>query len=114
MALLASACSPGAETAPEVPGFLLGRWRTTEPRYADRYFEIRPRTIAFGTGEGDEEVHAILEIDRAREGENVLFTIRHLNEQGQPYSFAFYYDEARDGSIRFKNQSAFEWVRRRR
>ena len=38
----------------DVPDHLLGVWVTPEPTYQDRYLEISPVTITFGTGSGTE------------------------------------------------------------
>jgi hypothetical protein len=104
-------CESQKETT--VPDHLLGVWKTTHPKYADRYFEIRNDAIIFGHGGENFELHALADIDRSRDGESTLYTLTHLNHHGQRFSFAFYYDPTNDGVIRFKNQKEISWTKER-
>jgi hypothetical protein len=110
-ALLAILFGCQSEKDSAVPEHLLGRWTTPHPKYADRYFEIRNDAIIFGHGGENFEVHALADIDQSRQEESILYTIIHLNHEGQRFTFAFYYDPAHNGVIRFKNQREIPWTK---
>lgn len=113
MALLATLAACQAQKENSVPDHLLGVWSTSAPRYADRYIEIRNDMIIFGTGGDAFELHVLAELNEAREGEAILYTISHLNHFGQPYTLSFYYEPTSDGIIRFKNQREIAWTKER-
>jgi hypothetical protein len=113
MALLATLAACQAQKENSVPDHLLGVWSTSAPRYADRYIEIRNDMIIFGTGGDAFELHVLAELNEAREGEAILYTITHLNHFGQPYTLSFYYEPTSDGIIRFKNQREIAWTKER-
>lgn len=94
-----------------VPEHLLGVWKTTHPKYADRYFEIRKDVVIFGQGEGKSEFHAIASVDQSAEGKSTLYTITHVSHDGQRFTFAFYYYPDDHKALRFKNQKDIEWTR---
>ena len=97
-----------------VPEHLLGVWKTTHPKYADRYFEIRKDVIIFGQGEGKSEFHAIASVDQSAEGKSTLYTITHISHDGQRFTFAFSYLPDDNGALRFKNQKDITWMRERK
>ena len=100
------ACHTGKNTT--VPDDLVGIWRTSAPKYADRFFEITKDSIIFAIGEGNADIHPIEDIDEIREEKNILYTISYLIE-GQQNRFSFHYDPTNDGVIRFKNQIQYAW-----
>jgi hypothetical protein len=112
-ALLAALTGCQSEQDATVPEHLLGVWTTPHPKYADRYFEIRNDAMIFGHGGENFEVHALADVDQSREEGSILYTITHLNHDGQRLTFAFYYDPATK-AIRFKNQKAIVWTKERR
>lgn len=97
-----------------VPDNLLGVWKTTHPKYADRFFEIKNDLIIFGQGDGKSEFHAFADIESTREGKQIFYTIIHINHHGQRFTFSFYYDPTDGGTIRFKNQKQIVWTKERR
>lgn len=112
-ALLATiaACQAGEDKT--VPDALLGVWKTSEPKYADRHFEIRKKVIMFGTGDGTPDIYPISSIHLAPQGKDVLYTISYWNRAGQQYRFSFYYDSdpGHDDVIRFENQQEITWMK---
>ncbi len=92
-----------------LPDGLLGVWKTSAPKYADRFFELKREAITFGTGEGASSAHDILSVEKVPAGKQVLYTIRYATEGGKRSEFSFYYDPANGGTIRFKNQKEMEW-----
>ncbi len=97
-----------------VPEKLLGVWKTPHSKYADRFFEIKNDALIFGQGGEKIELHALADIHETWEGKSILYTISHLNHEGQRYTFAFYYDPTDGGTIRFKNQKQIVWTKERR
>ncbi len=104
--LLASGCATPSE---ELPAEVLGRWATAEPRYADRFFEIQPEILRFGTGGNSSEVYSIRRIDTEPHPRGRLFRLTYLVD-GEDMQFAFHYDAA-TSTIRLYNQSGFEWIK---
>jgi hypothetical protein len=90
---------------------LIGVWKTSEPKYTDRSFEITKGTITFGIGEGNFEIYSIKKIrmEKIAEEKSILYTIYYENSDGDENIFAFYYTPEKGGIIRFKNQRQIEW-----
>jgi hypothetical protein len=107
-----SGCQPAKNTTP--PDDLVGLWKTSAPKYADRSLEFTKDSIIFGGGKGNFDPHPIVNIETIREGHSILYTITHLNSEGQQYTLSFSYDPAKGGVIRFKNQKAIAWTKERR
>ena len=100
-----------------VPDELLGVWKTSAPKYADRYFEITKGVMIFDIGEGDVDSSPITSIETVSGGRHTLYTISYQsyqNREGQEYRFSFYYDSAHGGEIVFKNQEDITWTKERR
>ncbi len=102
-------CQSGGNRA--VPDELLGVWKTSAPKYADRFFELKKDAVIFATGEGNVSVHAIVNIEQVREDKQILYTIYYTNQAGEEYKWSFYHDSANGGAIRFKNQKRIEWTK---
>jgi hypothetical protein len=99
-----------------LPDDLIGVWKTSAPQYADRFFEIKKDEIIFGTGEGSLKSNAIINIEteKVRGEETSLYTIQYKDQEGERYTFSFYYDPVKSGVIRFKNQTQIAWTRESR
>jgi len=100
-----------AQQQSTLPGELVGVWKTTAPKYADRYFELKSDTIVFGTGGRTRSMHAIDSIEQTREGHLTLYTIFYT-EDGARSQWSFYYDPARGQSIRLRNQTDIVWTKK--
>ena len=61
LAVCTFACEP--ERPSEAPLDVVGVWATEGARYADRYLEIRKRTITFGTGDHGSVTHTIVAVE---------------------------------------------------
>ncbi|MBW2039487.1 MAG: hypothetical protein JRI46_07830 [Deltaproteobacteria bacterium] len=96
-----------------VPNDLIGMWKTSAPKYADRLFEFKKDAVIFGTGEGNFDTYAItnIEIEKIREEKGILYTIYYENREGEEYKFSFYYYPENRGVIRFKNQKQIMWTK---
>jgi hypothetical protein len=96
------------------PDHLMGVWETTAPDYADRFFEIKSDEVIFGTGEGKFDSYPItkVKIEEDRREQKTLYIICYKNTARQEYKFSFYYDQANQGTIRFKNQKEMVWTKK--
>ena len=90
---------------------LMGVWKTSAPKYADRSFEITKERITFGIGEGNFEIYFIKKIyvKQFPQDNSRLYTIYYENSEGDENTFAFYYSLEKGGLIRLKNQRQIEW-----
>lgn len=111
IALFATIIGCQSQTSNTVPEKLLGVWKTSHPKYADRFIEIKNDVIIFGTGGESFELHALADTSESREGKFFFYTISHINHHGQRYTFAFYYDLDDGGTMRFKNQRRIIWTK---
>ena len=100
----------GYEKSP--PNELVGVWKTSAQRYNDRFFEIDIDTITFGTGGENFETYAIKKVKKkvSPEEGGILYTI-YYEEEGEVYTFAFFYTPAREGTISLKNQRGIMWTK---
>ena len=106
----------GCSDSPDITDLsddLIGIWRTSYPKYADRYFTLEKTVVSFATGAGDSTytIHPISSVEGQEEPEvgRVLYTVNYSVE-GEQHQFFFYHYPANQ-TIRFKNQSDFEWTR---
>lgn len=95
---------------PAIPNELVGTWRTSDPSYADRSFEIGITIIDFGTGEGAVTTGFIQKVEVSSEGSRTLYTISYV-EDGRKEQCAFYYKPGKEKTIYFKNQPSVSWVK---
>ena len=72
------------EPPPLVPQALQGRWTTAETSHADRYIELRPTTIALGTGGLLGTISAIRQVTRVSSGRPgyVRYEVEILDDEG--------------------------------
>ena len=88
-----------------------GLWKTTAENYEDRFFEITDSTIAFGIGNGKQDIYYIQAVTKTVEDKQNLYTITCENIEETDFKLSFYYDRNAGGVIRFKNQMDIEWTR---
>ena len=106
-----AACRPREIT---IPDGLIGVWTTEAPRYQDRFFDLRPEKVIFGTGNGNSNSNPIVAIETAEEDGHLRYNIDYWGSEGQEYTFSFYYDPANGGVITLKNQRNIDWRKERR
>lgn len=110
-ALLATTLGCQSAKDNTVPNALVGVWKTSAQKYADRFFEITADRVIFAIGGGKTNSHPIAEIETLREETRILYTITYLSAEAKKYKFSFYYDPANGGVIRFKNQQRIAWAK---
>ena len=102
-------CVPEREIT--LPDELVGLWKTSTPKYADRYFEFTKKMLIFKVGEEEIGTHQIKDFEKFGDGKDTWYTITYLNLGGK-YKFSFSYDSANDGVIRIANQNGVQWTRK--
>ena len=93
-----------------IPQELQGTWRTTEPRYAGRRFELLNDQVVFQVGDSSFTVDrfVVSRVKKNRSARGDLYRVFYDGPDGALYQFAFTFD----GSIiRFANQPDFSWTR---
>lgn len=95
------------QAATALPPEVLGRWRTQEPRYADRFVELSEDTIRIGTGGTMATSHPIRAVRSEPHPSGTLYTIEYGNE-GNEATFAFYF-EAAQRVLRLRSRPGFAW-----
>ncbi len=104
LGVVAVGCGTPSE---DLPAEVLGRWTTTEARYADRFLEIGRATVRFGTGGAESETYPISHVAIETDARGRLIRITYLVEEDE-MQLSFHYD-AGDSTIRLQNQSSFRW-----
>jgi hypothetical protein len=94
-----------------VPTELIGVWKTSAPKYKGCSIELTRDYIIFTNSHLGVHVDTnfVLKIKRVAERGHFLCTVRYENIREQKYNFSFYYDPAKGGVIRLKNQMDVEW-----
>ena len=70
-------CQPATEKT--IPDDLLGVWKTSEPKYADRFFEFKKDAIIFATRENNTDTYSVASIEQTHDEGGVLYNIHYLN-----------------------------------
>lgn len=96
-----------------LPDTLLGTWTTEAPKYQDRFFELTPDHLTFGTGGGTSSRDPITHIEQTKEDGRAVYHIQHQSTEGQTYTFSFYYEPQDGGTITLQNQAQIQWNRER-
>lgn len=112
LTLLLALVGCGPESTKTVPDDLIGVWKTSEPKYADRPFQLSRDAITFWTGGGESYTRTVARVTRVREDGNVLYTVFYVDPADAErfeFKLAFYYD----GSIRWKNRRDMAWAKER-
>jgi len=93
-----------------VPSELIGTWKTTDVRYADRYLEIDSHTIDFYTGQGTGTTGFIQKIDTVPQGSRTLYTIFYLQD-GHDEQCSFYFTSVKQETLYLLNQPGMRWTK---
>lgn len=101
-------CTPEADVS--IDSFL-GVWKTSAPKYKDRFFKISESTITFGIGNGNSNKFIVDHVIKEVEEKKTVYTISYNDVEGSDFKLAFYYTPKNNGVIRFKNQQEIEWTR---
>ena len=94
-----------------LPDELVGVWITSNPRYADRYFELSKVSAIFGTGDATVDTYFISNVKNDLKDEGNLYTIYCHREGANEEKISLYYTSENNGMLWFKNQKHVEWVK---
>jgi hypothetical protein len=105
----------GCSQAPKfIPEELSGEYRTTYPKYENEFFELSPKLITLGSGDGKPKFYEIMRVEKEIIDNRILYTILCANEdEGEEFNFAFFTDFAGKGIIHFKNKPQVAWSKKR-
>jgi hypothetical protein len=91
-----------------IPAELIGVWKTSDPKYAGRSFEIDLVSVNFGTGDGRSSTGFVEKIDGVSDGGGTVYTISY-DTDGVENQCSFYYSEQKGKTIVFSNQPGIAW-----
>ncbi len=86
-----------------VPQYLIGKWITSAPKYADRYLKISEHTLIYGVGEGKEVSHTIDKIDRKSVDGGIGYIFYYRDAEGEKAKLTFTYRPDLGGTLQLKN-----------
>jgi hypothetical protein len=104
---------------PDQPTFMpkkvWGIWKTTDPRYADRYLDISEAVFAIGQGEQRLQVFFFKRVDMTPNGPYERYTLyyrpnTHTSSPLQSFTFDFI-NTGEGPRIQLKNQKNIIWFR---
>jgi hypothetical protein len=101
--LLALIFFAGCQRDVVVPQHLIGEWKTTAPKYADRYLKLSEQTVTFGIGEGQEAAHNIDKIKSEQRDSTTVYTFYYRDAEGQKDSLTVTYRPDDGGTLQIKN-----------
>ena len=96
-----------------VPDELQGVWKTSEPGYADRFFELRHNTFIFGLDNGELDSYTInyLKMKSDRDSKSTVYTFYYEDEEGEEYILSMFYYPKDNGVIKVQYQEDIIWTR---
>ncbi|MBW2490544.1 MAG: hypothetical protein JRE65_05290 [Deltaproteobacteria bacterium] len=97
----------------DIPENLIGKWTTSEPRYEDRFFEIKKETIVYGLGGDKQDVYFVSNLETRLQGNQILYTLSCKDTDGLKFTRSFFYELINGGVIRFKNQKNIKWMKKK-
>ena len=96
-----------------LPTHLFGEWKTSNPRYQDRFFKLEKGLVTIGIGGKKFELFRISDVRIENVGNQDLYTIVCGDSLGVEFKLSFYNDPKKQGVIRFKNKQKVEWRKAR-
>jgi hypothetical protein len=94
----------GCQKSIPVPQQLIGVWKTSAPKYEDRYLKITEDSLTYGIGNGEEVSHNIDKIDVDQENGETMYTFHYKDAEGEKWELALSYSPA-SGTIKLKNKN---------
>ena len=99
LALLSFGCSSNTD----VPGELIGIWKTAAPKYADRHLTFEQRYVTLGQGAFGESSYIIRDIESKKKNSGTSYKFHYEDSEGEEWILAFYYEPSNDGLIILEN-----------
>lgn len=93
-----------------MPPELIGVWKTDDPRYVDRSFELKADTITLSMGGGGNDPYPIQKLEKRQDPPGTSYLLTYRNSvAGIQDTLSFDYEMGAGGAIRFKNQRNIVW-----
>jgi hypothetical protein len=92
-----------------VPTKLVGLWTTAEANYSDRYLELQPDSITFGTGGTSSIKYSIIGVVRQEFGEGEIYEIHFRGVDGANFSKEIVLAGSGD-NLFFRSQPEVVWT----
>lgn len=95
-----------------IPEDLVGTYRTDDPRYSSRRFELLEDQVVFQIGDSASAVerYPVVHVRRGRSSRGRLYRVRYSGEENATFEFAFTWRQ-QSNEIRLENQPEFAWRR---
>jgi hypothetical protein len=91
-----------------VPQYLTGKWKTSAPKYADRYMKVTEHALIYGVGAGEEASHTIDNIDIKQGVGGTVFIFYYRDAEGEKATLTFTYRPDFGGTLQLNN-SKYIW-----
>lgn len=93
----------GEGGAVRIPGPLLGVWKTSDPKFADRFLEFAKTYVIFGTGQQSEQLHRIRTITTSRSPQNTtVYRVSYTDPEGEVRMLVLTYSADDGGTIQLE------------
>jgi hypothetical protein len=102
--------APQLAGSDKVPAELVGRWTTYDPRYEDRYFELRPDAMILLASVGEGTEYAVRRVQRSQISQGSTYVINAYSERGGEYILTLDYRDA-EQTIALGNPAHVLWRR---
>jgi len=94
-----------------LPPTVQGTWTTSTPAYSDRYLRLDDRTVEFGLGGHDSDIHGIRRVDAEEMVDGTaLYTVQYHTDEGDTLSLRFLYRPGDPPTLKLDHQDAI-WTR---
>jgi len=104
-AIVTALFSFGCSRNTDVPGELIGIWKTGTPSHADRHLAFDKHYLTLGLGAGGEVSYIIKNIKARKQDSGTAYTFYYVDSEGEEWTLAFYYEPANGGLIILNNSN---------
>jgi hypothetical protein len=87
-----------------LPQHLVGVWKTSAPKYKDRYLKITENSLIYGIGEGEEVSHTVERITVKQENGETIYTFHYKDAEREKCDLALIYSPVSE-TIKLKNRN---------
>jgi hypothetical protein len=82
----------------DVPDELVGVWKTSAPKYADRSFELKKNTITITAGESGSETYPVTKTEMEPHDGEKLYSVYYVAGDGDTQTWVFYFPASGQGN----------------
>jgi len=93
----------GCEREVIFPQQLIGVWKTSAPKYVDRYVKVSEHTVIYGIGKGEEVSHTIDKINIKQAVDGTVYTFYLKDAEGGKETLTLTYRPDSGGTLQIKN-----------